>query len=482
MSEAARLLPLLPSVDRVLSSPEAEELEAFSRGAVTSAVRGVLESLRERIRSGGSVGAGDISIAAVVDAASRSLRAANGARLRRVVNATGVVLHTNLGRAWLADAAMQAVVDAAGGACNLEYDLARGERGDRDDLVEEHLCELTGAEAATVVNNNAAAVMLVLNTLADGREVIVSRGELIEIGGAFRIPEIMSKSGAILREVGTTNRTHVSDYRSAVGPRTALFMKVHTSNYRIVGFSSSVAIEELAALKTELQQEDSAGVVSADPPDVAARQPLHVIEDLGAGALVDLTQWGLAPEPLVGERVRAGADIVTSSGDKLLGGPQCGIIVGRRELIERMRRNPLKRAFRCDKMTLAALEATLRVYRYDPAPQIEIPTLRYLLRPVEDLRIVGEQALALLAAQLGDEFALELVETRAQSGSGSQPEVAIASLAIAVRSAAHSPDAIARRFRAADPPIIGRIERDTFLLDLRLIDDPRDLVPHPGQA
>ncbi|HYC54289.1 MAG TPA: L-seryl-tRNA(Sec) selenium transferase [Candidatus Binatia bacterium] len=459
MSEAARLLPLLPSVDRVLASTQAHDLDAFSRAAIADAVRAALESLRERIRAGAQVSPQELSIDDVVAAAARQLAAASAPRLRRVVNATGIVLHTNLGRAWLADAAMQAAVDAGASACNLEYDLARGQRGDRDALIEEHLCALTGAEAATVVNNNAAAVMLVLNTLAEGREVIVSRGELIEIGGAFRIPEIMGKSGARLREVGTTNRTHLSDYRDAIGTQTALLMKVHTSNYRIVGFSSAVPIEELAAVAR------TAGGV-------------HVVEDLGAGAVIDLTKWGLAAEPLIGERLSAGADLVTSSGDKLLGGPQCGIVVGRRELIERMRRNPLKRAFRCDKMTLAALEATLRVYRYDPAPQMEIPTLRFLIRPLEELRMVGEQAAPMLAAHLGQDYVVELIETKAQSGSGSQPEVAIDSLALAIVSTRHGPEATARRFRSADPPVIGRIERDAFLLDLRLIVDPCEVVPN----
>ncbi len=330
MSEPAALLSQLPSVDRVLSSPAAAAmLSAFSRDAVAEAVRGVLEELRRRIRCEGAVDAAELGVEQVVSQAGAVLSGLSAPKLRRVINATGVVLHTNLGRAALASSAIDAVVAAAAGACNLEYDVARAGRGDRDELVEEHLCALTGAEAATVVNNNAAAVILVLNSLAEGREVVVSRGELIEIGGSFRIPDIMSKSGARLREVGTTNRTHASDYRDAIGPDTALLMKVHTSNYRIIGFCSTVELEALAAL-------------------AASHPGLLVVEDLGAGALVDFSKWGLPAEPVVADRLSAGADLVTCSGDKLLGGPQCGIVVGRSDLIARLKRNPLRRALRCD--------------------------------------------------------------------------------------------------------------------------------------
>ena len=459
MSAPAASFSQLPSVDRVLSSPAAAALsQCYSRDAVTESVRAALERLRGRIRGGDIPDAADLSVEGVVDRAAAALSVRSAPKLKRVVNATGVVLHTNLGRAALAQAAIDAVVAAASGACNLEYDLDRAERGDRDDLVEEHLCALTGAEAATVVNNNAAAVILVLNTLAEGREAVVSRGELIEIGGSFRIPDIMAKSGARLREVGTTNRTHASDYANAIGPDTALLMKVHASNYRIIGFSSGVELEELA-------------------PMAAAHPGLLIVEDLGAGALVDFSRWGLPAEPVIGERLRAGADVVTCSGDKLLGGPQCGIIVGRSATIKRLKRNPLRRALRCDKMTLAALEATLRLYRFAPDFERKVPTLRALLRPLAELREVGEAALPLLSRSLGPDFTLGIVSAAAQAGSGSQPEVPIDSLAIAVSSPDHSAQAIARRFRTADPPVIGRIERDVFLLDLRTIEDPADLVP-----
>jgi len=449
----------LPSVDVVLAGPDAEALlAAWSRNAVVSAVRDVIGRLREQLRCADRSDELAFDPASVAAAAGRLLEARSAPRLRRVVNATGVVLHTNLGRAWLATQAVDAVALAAQGACNLEYDVDRGARGERDSLVEEHLCALTGAEAATVVNNNAAAVILALHTLAQGREVVVSRGELIEIGGSFRIPDIMTASGARLREVGTTNRTHLADYRNAIGPETALLMKVHASNYRIVGFSSSVELAGLAAL-------------AADHPGV------FVIEDLGAGAIVDMAAHGLAAEPVVGDRLRAGADLVLASGDKLLGGPQCGIIVGRAELVAKLRRNPLRRALRCDKMTLAALEATLRLYRFAVAPEREIPTLRFLLRPVEELREVGARAVALLADAFGDGWSFEMVASDAQAGSGSWPDVPLDSLAVAVRSRDEGAAAIERRFRASDPPILGRIADDTFLLDLRLIDDPRDLLP-----
>ena len=313
-------------------------------------LRDVLQEARAALTNGrGNAPPSDEEL---VRAAADRLAARLAPSLRPVVNASGVVLHTNLGRAALAPEALEAV-HAAAGASNLEYDLATGSRGDRDVHVEEHLRALTGAEAATVVNNNAAAVLLALDTLAEGREVVVSRGELIEIGGSFRIPEILAKSGALMREVGTTNRTHPSDYERALGPQTALLLKVHPSNYRIEGFTADVPLRALVEL--------------------GGRHGLPVMEDLGSGALVDLSRWGLPREPLVADSVRCGADVVTFSGDKLLGGPQAGLLVGRREAIDRMRRNPLKRALRCDKMTIAALEATLCLYRTAPDLAAAIP-------------------------------------------------------------------------------------------------------------
>ncbi|TFH24525.1 MAG: L-seryl-tRNA(Sec) selenium transferase [Myxococcales bacterium] len=468
------MLPRIPSVERVLSSEGGTKLQArFGRDAVVGAVRDVIDALRQRIQreeSSGQPGKPgrpaqaaqpekeELAPDAVAGRAERFLEVASRSRIISVVNATGVVIHTNLGRATLAAAAAAEVERVACRPCALEYDVRAGRRGDRDDLVEEHILALTGAEAATIVNNNAAAVLLVLNTLAQGREAIVSRGELVEIGGSFRIPDIMEKSGGTLREVGTTNRTHPTDYENAIGPETALLLKVHTSNYRIVGFTAGV---DLGGLR-----------------EIADRhEGLPVVEDLGAGALVDLSRWGLPAEPVVADSLAAGADLVTFSGDKLLGGPQCGVIAGKSELIAAVNANPLKRALRCDKMTLAALEATLRIYRFDPAPEKKIPALRALVRPISELERVGEEVVPKLLHLLGDGYDVRLVRVDAQTGSGSQPDVPIDSLAVAVTSTEHGDDAAAARFRRACPPIVGRIEKDRFLLDLRTIESAAELLP-----
>jgi L-seryl-tRNA(Ser) seleniumtransferase len=459
MADVAQLLPLLPAVDKILSVEGAAALLArYARGAVVEAIRDELDSLRVRIREGAVGDPRPLSAASVLAAAERRLEAAGAPRLRRVVNATGVILHTNLGRALLAPSAAARAREAALEPCTLEFDLDRAGRGDRDDLVEGHIVALTGAEAATVVNNNAAAVLLMLNTLAQAREVVVSRGELVEIGGSFRIPDVMEKSGALLREVGTTNRTHLDDYRRALTTATAMLLKVHTSNYRVVGFTAAVPLVELVEL-------------------ARSREGMVVAEDLGSGALVDLEPRGLGHEPLVAERLAAGVDVVSFSGDKLLGGPQCGILAGRRDLIDRMRRNPLKRALRCDKMNLAALEETLRLYRFAPDPFAVIPTLRSLTRPVVEIEATGAKAAELVQAELGADYSVELVVSTAKAGSGSRPDLDLESRALAIRSSAFSADEVAARFRSSEPPIVGRIEGDRFLLDLRAIEDPRVLVP-----
>ena len=456
-SGSAPALRTLPSVDRVLSCATAKALLArFNRAYVTDAVRAALDAARtELVARTRSMAPSPEDIVATVEA---RLTAAQPLVIRAVVNATGVVLHTNLGRAVLAPAAVEAVARAAGHAVNLEYDLAGGERGERDDLVEADLCALTGAEAATIVNNNAAAVLLALNALAEDREVVVSRGELIEIGGSFRIPEVMQKGRVRLREVGTTNRTHPRDYAAAIGPDTALILKVHTSNYRVIGFTSEVSLDDLTA--------------------IGRAHGVPVMEDLGSGALVDLSAYGLPKEPVVAERIAAGADVVTFSGDKLLGGPQAGIIVGRRDLIDRMRRNPLKRALRCDKLTLAALASTLRLYRTAPDLRAALPTLRWLTRPLDEMDAVGAAALPLLRFALGDGYTVDLVDTRSEIGSGALPVENLPSRAVRVTHSTVGPNEIARRFRRADPPIIGRVHAGALLLDLRGIFDPADLVPH----
>jgi L-seryl-tRNA(Ser) seleniumtransferase len=459
MASQAELLRTIPSVDRVLSCTAARPLLArFQRAYVIEAIRAVLEDARrEMVAERRPAPAPE----EVVARALERMTAQQPLALRPVVNATGVVLHTNFGRALLATEAIDALTQVAAHATNLEYDLVRGERGDRDDLISDDLCALTGAEAATVVNNNAAAVLLALNTLAEGREVIVSRGELIEIGGSFRIPDVMAKSGALLREVGTTNRTHADDYAAALSAQTALLLKVHTANYRIVGFTSDVSLETLVG--------------------IGHARNLPVMEDLGSGALIDLSAYGLPKEPVVAERIRMGADVVTFSGDKLLGGPQAGLIVGRREWIARIKRNPLKRALRCDKLTLAALAATLRLYRMAPDLRTALPTLRWLTRSLPDMEAVGQMALPALRAALGQGFVVELVGSESEIGSGALPIENLPTRAISITHRNVGADDIASRFRSADPPIIGRIQAGRFLLDLRGIFEPSDLVPHRSQ-
>jgi L-seryl-tRNA(Ser) seleniumtransferase len=450
------MLSRIPSVDRLLAAAWVQPLlERYARSYVVECLRRGCDELRAEIRAG-RLGDGEID----PEIERRVLAAVTRARHARpttVVNATGVVLHTNLGRALLPEEAITSVVHAAQNPSALEFDLATGKRGERDDLVAEDLLALSGAEAATIVNNNAAAVLLALNTVAEGREVIVSRGELIEIGGSFRIPDVMAKSGARLREVGTTNRTHARDYADAIGPETAAVLKVHTSNYKVVGFTADVGLEELV--------------------DIAHARGLPVIEDLGSGALVDLSPYGLPKEPVVSERVARGADLVTFSGDKLLGGPQSGIIVGKKDLVRRVAANPLKRALRCGKLTLAALSAVLKIYRRSPDLARELPTLRALARPLAEIEEAARGALALLRPALGADYALDLVDSTAEIGSGALPTEPLPSKAVAIAHPTLGPDAIAARFRAARPPIVGRIEKERFLLDLRTIIDPAVLVP-----
>ena len=453
------VLSRLPSVDRVLSHPAVIALiDIHGRTSLTRVVRDVVAATREAVKAGNPL-PDEPTLLAKVGAGMTALATP---KLRPVFNLTGTVLHTNLGRASLPEEAIEALVQAARNPCALEYDLDSGGRGDRDDVVNELLCELTGAEAATVVNNNAAAVFLLLNTLAPKKRVIVSRGELVEIGGAFRVPDIMSRAGAKLIEVGTTNRTHLKDFAAAIDEaplnRTAMLMKVHTSNYAIQGFTKAVSEPELAHL--------------------AHQHNLPFVIDLGSGTLTDLAQWGLPHEPTPREAISAGADLVTFSGDKLLGGPQAGLLVGKKELIAKIKKNPLKRALRVGKITLAALEAVLRLYRDPDRLHQRLLALRQLSRPEAEIRAVANRLLpALQAALAALPVTVDVVPLMSQIGSGSLPVDRLPSAGFAVRPHGKRSgvlNRIEKAFRsAAYPvrPVIGRIEDGALLLDLRCLNE-----------
>jgi len=449
----------LPSVDEVLRTQTLRlAIDRFGHPAAVDSVRAALAEGR----------AGHTAVASAEEAAALALaRLETEARprLKPVFNLTGTVLHTNLGRALVAEPAIEAAVAAMRNAVALEFELASGRRGDRDDVLRALLCELTGAEDATVVNNNAAAVLLVLNTLAKGREVVVSRGELIEIGGAFRLPEIMSRASAKLVEIGTTNRTHFKDYAGAIGAKTGLVLKVHTSNYRIEGFRAEVSARELSPLTRE--------------------RAVPLVNDLGSGTLFDLSRLGIPHEPTVAEAVADGADLVTFSGDKLLGGPQAGFIVGRRDLIAKINRNPMKRALRVDKIRLAALEATLKLYRDPDRLAGRLPTLRLLSRPKAEIEALARRLLPVVAAKLGGKFEIEVVACASQIGSGALPLETIPSAALAIaprqgRSAGSVLSALAGEFRRLPIPVVGRIESQTLLFDLRCLEDEASFVSNLG--
>ena len=449
MTSAAAHRP--PALDKLLDSSVLRELQAqHGRAPVLAAAREALDAWRVKAQSQ------PFDIARFEARCRATLERQAELALRPVFNLTGTVLHTNLGRAVMAPEAIDAVVAVMRGAANLEYDIAKGARGDRDDHIDGLLKELTGAEAATAVNNNAAAVLLVLAALADKKEVPVSRGELIEIGGAFRIPDIMRRAGAKLVEVGTTNRTHLRDYEAALTDRTALVMKVHASNYAIQGFTASVPVAELAAL--------------------CKARGIPFVEDLGSGTLVDLTRWGLPAEPTPQQSIAAGANVVTFSGDKLLGGPQAGLIVGDKALIQKIKKHPMKRSLRLDKMTIAALEATLKLYR-DPDRLTErLPTLRLLTRAEADIRVCAERIAPAVAAALGDRALVQVRACKSQIGSGSLPVDRLPSACVAIgpapgaKRAGSFPERLADALRALPMPVIGRIEDGELRLDMRCLE------------
>ena len=453
----------IPSVDRLLNARAFQTLLArHGRTQVTAALRGQLGQLRRTALAGALERANlaDEVIAAAVDAA---LTQAARPALRTVFNLTGTVLHTNLGRALLPEAAVRAVAAALSAPVNLEFDLESGRRGERDALIEAQLCDLTGAEAATVVNNNAAAVLLMLSVLAQRREVIVSRGELIEIGGSFRLPDLMRRAGAKLVEVGTTNRTHLADYESALTARSALLLKVHTSNYAICGFTASVPLAELVRL--------------------GRAHGVAVATDLGSGSLVDLRRFGLPPEPTVQEAIVAGADLVTFSGDKLLGGPQAGLLVGRSDLIRRLRKDPLKRALRVGKLTLAALEAVLALYRAPERLAGQLPTLRLLTRPQAEMQAQAARLCPLLQHAVGERYEVTAVLLVSQIGSGALPLAQLPSHGLAIRARPGGRASLARldaALRALPRPMIGRRAGKTLWLDMRCL-EPADEAAFTGQ-
>ncbi|MCJ7615671.1 MAG: L-seryl-tRNA(Sec) selenium transferase [Desulfobacterales bacterium] len=445
------LLQKLPGIDFILENAKKEPFFAnIPKSVLVRSARSVVEDLRADILNGNNdITDENLELGLILEKIKGRVKKIMQLNLKRTINATGIIVHTNLGRSLLPADAVENLLEIAGRYSNLEFDLSKGIRGSRYSAVEDILCEISGAEAAMVVNNNAAAVLLCLETIAKEKKVIVSRGELVEIGGSFRIPDVMAKSGGILKEVGTTNRTHLRDYERAIESDTCLLLKVHKSNYSVVGFTADVSLNELVELGKKYR--------------------IPVMEDLGSGTFIDFSKYGLLKEPTVQESVSAGVDVVTFSGDKLLGGPQAGIIVGKKNIVDQIKQNPLTRALRIDKLTLAALESTLRLYR-DPEKAIEnIPTLRMLTLPLEYIEKKGERLLDMLKELNNPYMSVKLLKLSSRAGGGSLPLLELPSICVGIKIDGMSANAIEKYLRENTPPIIGRIEEDYFIMDLRTI-------------
>lgn len=456
-----QLLRRLPKIDDCLAVLASEKsLRVVPHAGIKTGVRDFINIQRQRIFNQELVDENALNLSRMLPAMIDHILKKDRVQFRRVINATGVIVHTNLGRSILPAETMAAIHEAGAHYSNLEFDLATGHRGSRYAHVENLLCELTGAEAGLVVNNNAAAVLIVLETLAKGREVIVSRGQLVEIGGSFRIPDVMRRSGATLVEVGATNRTHLRDYRTAISDETGLLLKVHCSNYRIIGFTKEVENKELVALGKE--------------------QGIPVAEDLGSGCLVDLSRYGLMKEPTVQEVIASGVDVVTFSGDKLLGGPQAGIIVGKKTIIEKIKKNPLNRALRIDKFTLSGLESILRLYRDEQTALATIPTLAMISAPIGVVDKRARRLLRLLRRDLKSHCTFSVIDAASRVGGGAMPEQNLPSRAVTVEPQHLAVNRLERTLRSRDIPVIGRIEADRLLLDMRTVGD--DEVPHLHKA
>lgn len=445
-----KLLSSLPSVDEILKSEKGLAWqEKFPRPYVIKAIRNVIEEKRQLILRGEIK---EISLEAMLPEIEMVIKRLSSFSLRPVINATGIVIHTNLGRSVLSEKILENVIKVASGYSNLEYDLKLGQRGKRYSHIQSILNEITGAESSLIVNNNAAAVFVCLSALAKGREVIVSRGELVEIGGSFRIPDVMASSGAILKEVGTTNKTHLHDYERAINENTALLLKVHQSNFRTIGFTKLIDIEELVAL--------------------GKKYKIPVMFDLGSGCLIDLKKYGIHIEPTVQEIIKAGCDIVTFSGDKLLGGPQGGVIVGRKDLIETISKNPLMRAVRIDKLTLSAFEAVLHYYLDEEKAKEKIPTLRMLLQDIEKIKERAKRIAVRLKKLVHEDIAnILVVEDSSQSGGGALPEIEFKTYVVSIKPKKLSVNRLEERLRLADLPVIARIKEDSLIIDARTIDN-----------